>query len=69
MVDAAIPDTAGDHASHMTFGVLKAAQAMGDEQALRNAGRRILRVHLGPDVVGGLEKVLAALTLEDNTVS
>ncbi len=69
VVDAAIPDTAGDHSSHMTFGVLKAVQAMGDEQALRNAGRRILRVHLGPDVVGGLEKVLAALTLEDNTVS
>jgi len=68
-VDARIPDTAGDDSSHMTFGVLKAAQAMGDEQALRNAGRKILRVGLGSDVVGGLERVLAALSPEDHTIS
>lgn len=60
-VDTPIPDAAGDDSSHMTFGVLKAAQAMGDGQALRDAGRQILRVHLGADVVGGLEQVLAAL--------
>ena len=69
VVDVAIPDTAGDLSSHMTFGVLKAAQAMGDEQALRNAGRKILRVDLGSDVVGGLERVLAALSPEDHTIS
>jgi hypothetical protein len=28
----------------MTFGVLKIAQALGDRQALLDAGRRVLRV-------------------------
>jgi len=45
--DAPIPDEAGSLASTMTFGVLKAAQAMGDRQALLNAGRRVIRFHLG----------------------
>src|SRR5206468_2846448 len=37
-----------------TFGVVKAAQARGDFQVLAERGRRALRVHLGPDVNGGL---------------
>ena len=44
-----------------TFGVLKAAQALGDFQALRAKGRRILRVHLGPDVEGGLARLREAV--------
>jgi transaldolase/glucose-6-phosphate isomerase len=44
-----------------TFGVLKAAQALGDFQALRAKGRRILRVHLGPDVKGGLVRLREAV--------
>lgn len=48
-----------------TFGVVKAAQARGDFQVLAERGRRILRVHLGPDVQVGLQKlqrlVVAAL--------
>jgi glucose-6-phosphate isomerase len=39
-----------------TFGVLKQAQALGDFQALRNHGRRVLRVQLH-DVAQGLVKV------------
>jgi transaldolase/glucose-6-phosphate isomerase len=39
----------------VTFGVVKAAQARGDFQVLAERGRRALRVHLGPDVVVGLE--------------
>jgi glucose-6-phosphate isomerase len=37
-----------------TFGVVKAAQARGDLEVLAARGRRALRVHLGPDVAGGL---------------
>src|SRR5204862_7266668 len=40
-----------------SFGVLKAAQAQGDFKVLSERGRRILRVHLGKDVAGGLAKL------------
>ena len=40
-----------------TFGVMKAAQARGDLQVLAAGGRRALRVHLGPDVTAGLERL------------
>jgi len=60
--DAPIPDEAGSPDSTMTFGVLKAAQALGDYQALHNAGRRVIRFHLGDDVVGGLRRLTEALS-------
>jgi len=41
-----------------TFGVVKAAQALGDLQVLNERGRRALRVHLGKDVAAGLVQVL-----------
>ena len=41
-----------------TFGVVKSAQARGDFQVLIDRGRRALRIHLGSDVIAGLEKVL-----------
>lgn len=53
--DAPIPDEAGSPDSSITFGVLKAAQALGDLQALLFAWRRVIRFHLGEDVVGGLK--------------
>jgi glucose-6-phosphate isomerase len=37
-----------------SFGVVKAAQARGDFNVLAARGRRLLRVHLGADVEGGL---------------
>jgi len=52
--DVPIPDEAGKPESALTFGVLKEAQAAGDRQALLDAGRRVIRFHLGTDVVGGL---------------
>lgn len=55
--DAPIPDEAGAATSGMSFGVLIKAQALGDGQALRDAGRRVIRFHLGTDVVGGLERL------------
>ena len=40
-----------------SFGVLKAAQALGDMQSLSSRERRVIRIHLGTDV----EKELARL--------
>ena len=44
-----------------TFGVLKAAQALGDFQAMRQRRRRMLRIHLGPDPERGMQRLLDAL--------
>jgi transaldolase/glucose-6-phosphate isomerase len=59
--DIPIPDEAGSPDSSMSFGVLKAAQAMGDRQALLDRGRKVLRYHLGGDVLGGLKKLAEML--------
>jgi len=58
--DAPIPDEVRSSASSITFGVLKAAQALGDRQALLDAGRRVTRFHLGEDVIGGLKRLMEA---------
>jgi hypothetical protein len=50
--DAAIPG------QQYGFGILKQAQAMGDAIALRDKGRRYIRIHLGSDIEDGLNKVL-----------
>jgi hypothetical protein len=55
--DASIPDEAGSSRSGITFGVLETAQALGDRQAMEEAGRRVIRFHLGEDVVKGLENL------------
>ncbi|MCI4364879.1 MAG: bifunctional transaldolase/phosoglucose isomerase [Thermoplasmata archaeon] len=44
-----------------TFGQLIRAQALGDYQALRQKGRRVLRVDLGSDVAGGLRHLTDVL--------
>ncbi len=59
--DVPIPEEAGSPASSVTFGVLKTAQVLGDRQALLDAGRRVLRVHLGPDALAGLASLMKAL--------
>jgi transaldolase/glucose-6-phosphate isomerase len=60
--DVPIPDEAGAPDSSLTFGVLKAAQAVGDRQALLDAWRPVIHFHLGTDVVGGLKKLSEALS-------
>ena len=60
--DVPIPDEAGSPQSSMTFGVLKMAQTLGDKQALLDAGRSVIRFHLGDDVAGGLNLLTEALT-------
>ena len=59
--DVPIPDEPHSDTSTMGFGVLLAAQAMGDRQALEAAGRRVLRIHLGGDAHAGLQQVLRVL--------
>lgn len=44
-----------------SFGTVKAAQARGDFQVLADRERRALRVHLGADVMKGLEQLRAAV--------
>ncbi len=59
--DAPIPDEAGTPGSSLTFGVLEEAQSLGDRQALLDAGRRVIRFHLGRDVDGGLRRLAEGL--------
>ena len=40
-----------------TFGILKRFQAQGDFEVLAERKRRVLRVHLGPNVTAGLERL------------
>jgi glucose-6-phosphate isomerase len=59
--DVPIPDEMGQPGSSVTFGVLKAAQALGDRQALLHAGRPVIRFHLGGDIAGGLKVLTEAI--------
>jgi glucose-6-phosphate isomerase len=59
--DADIPAAPGAEDSHITFGVLESAQAMGDRKALLHAGRRVLYIHLGTDIVAGLQRLQRAV--------
>jgi len=56
--DAPIPDEPGSSRSTISFGVLKAAQARGDFEALKSSGRRIIRFHVKKDAKPGLEKIM-----------
>ncbi|MGM0383790.1 MAG: bifunctional transaldolase/phosoglucose isomerase [Thermodesulfobacteriota bacterium] len=60
--DAEIPDEAGSPESLMTFGVLKAAQAIGDRQALIDRGRKVIRFHFARDPVKGIKVLTEGLT-------
>jgi len=58
--DADIPDEAGPPESSLSFGVLVDAQALGDRQALLDAERRVIRLHLSRDV-SGLDSLVGML--------
>ena len=53
--DLAIPD------EPYSFGVLKAAQALGDLQSLTSRQRRVIRIHVGSDVIKGLTRLEQAI--------
>lgn len=55
--DLAIPD------APYSFGVLKAAQAAGDLEALQSKNRRALRLHISGDLNAGLKKLADAVEL------
>jgi transaldolase/glucose-6-phosphate isomerase len=59
--DVPIPAEAGDLPPSISFGALQMAQAMGDGQALLEAGRRVIRFHLGSRVVERLHQLNQAL--------
>jgi transaldolase / glucose-6-phosphate isomerase len=54
-VDVPVPGT------DYTFGTIIRAQSVGDYQALRQKGRRVLRVDVGPDALRGLERLAGAV--------
>ena len=62
LADMAIPDEAGKDVSSMTFGVLKLTQALGDQQALLEHNRHVIRFHLSTDVQNGLRYLSTAFT-------
>ena len=53
--DVQVPD------QKYTFGIVQAAQARGDFQVLAERGRRVLRIHLGEHVAGGLTTLTDAI--------
>ena len=55
--DVPIPDRAGEPGSALTFGILKSAQVLGDWQALRAGGRRVIRFHVKGDIVEGINRL------------
>ncbi len=58
--DVAIPDEPGSATSSLTFGVLAGAQALGDYEALKAVGRRVVHMHLEGDVVQTLRRLAKA---------
>jgi len=58
--DTLVPDEMGNAEGTLSFGVLEAAQALGDAQALMNNHRPVIRFHLGKDPLRDIN----ALTLK-----
>lgn len=59
--DVPIPDEPGSAEASTSFGLLLLAQALGDKQALEEAGRRVIRFHLGDDPVERIKQLAEAL--------
>lgn len=56
--DVYIPDEPGRHSCSITFGVLKAAQALSDGIAMRNRSRRIMRIHFNHGIPEGIQALI-----------
>jgi hypothetical protein len=57
-IDLAIPDKIGVSDSTISFGTLKASQALGDGQALRALGRKVIRLHFAHKPTDSLRKII-----------
>jgi transaldolase/glucose-6-phosphate isomerase len=55
--DVPIPAVAGELSPSLSFATLTSAQAFGDRQALAQAGRRLIRFHLGANVIEALHRL------------
>jgi len=58
--DVKVPDEMGFQQGVVSFSTLTRALAVGDHQALREGGRKALRIHLGEEVVTGLTALTRA---------
>jgi hypothetical protein len=56
--DCPIPDEPKANSSSISFGVLKSSQALGDRQALIDAGRNVMTIDLGSEIVKGINKLI-----------
>jgi glucose-6-phosphate isomerase len=56
--DCAIPDDPKKEGSSISFGILKTSQALGDRQALIDAGRNVMTIDLGSDINKGIKKLI-----------
>jgi hypothetical protein len=65
IVTADEPDDIPIPGQPYSFAMLQSAQAQGDMEALMAKGRRVLRLHMGANPVGGLQKILAAVDAVD----
>jgi glucose-6-phosphate isomerase len=54
--DLPIPVSVGNSESAITFGTLLLAQALGDQQALKDQGRRVIQFHLSHDAARELSE-------------
>jgi glucose-6-phosphate isomerase len=59
--DLPIPDQPGSNHSSISFGLLKTAQALGDRQALLNAGRKVIRFQLTADLENAIDNLTAEI--------
>lgn len=59
--DIEIPDYPGASGSTLTFGAIKAAQAMGDRQALIELGRKVIRFHLKKNITANIQSFAYSL--------
>lgn len=62
--DLPIPDQPGSILSSISFGLLKTAQALGDRQALLDAGRKVIRFELTADPEKSIDKLTAEITVK-----
>jgi transaldolase/glucose-6-phosphate isomerase len=65
VIDLMIPDEMDGTGASLSFGILKMAAALGDQEVLKTAGRPVLHIHLGKDVYSGLKQISLSLAKKD----
>ncbi len=67
VTDLPIPDEVASPHSSISFGTLKLAQALGDQQALLNHGRRVLRFHIKKDIPSAISSLIPTSFVENSS--